>query len=76
VSIPDWVGLVRTYRGTVAGPYWLMVERAGGTHDLHRLPSAEDRPWTIAAGADAATVRSVSVVDDKGTVWCSASFPA
>lgn len=76
VSIPDWVGLVRTYRGTVAGPYWLMVERAGGAHDLHRLPSAEERPWTIAAGADPGTVRSVSVVDDKGTVWCSARFSA
>jgi hypothetical protein len=74
VSIPDWVGLVRRYGGAVGATYWLQVRTTGGDHDLHRLPPADQRPWHIALGADPGTVRSVSVVDDAGTVWCTARF--
>ena len=74
LSIPDWVALVRSYGGTVDGPYWVMVRTAGGAQHLQRLPPADQRPWRIALGADPRTVRTVSVVDDRGTVWCTARF--
>ena len=74
VSIPDWLGLVRNYGGTVGATYWLQVRTTGGDHDLHRLPPADQRPWHIALDTDPGKVRSVSVVDDKGAVWCTARF--
>jgi hypothetical protein len=74
VTIPDWAALVRTYGGTVEGPYWLQVRTAGGGHDLYRLPTADEHPWRIPLDADGGAVRAVSVVDDAGTVWCTATF--
>ena len=74
VSIPDWLAMVRNYGGTVGATYWLQVRTTGGDHDLRRLPPADQRPWHIDLGTDPGKVRSVSVVDDKGTVWCTARF--
>jgi Putative zinc-finger len=76
VTIPDWVALVQTYGGTVEGPYWLMVRTAAGSHDLYRLPGADEHPWRVALDADPAAVQAVSVVDDAGRVWCTARFAA
>lgn len=76
VAIPDWKGLVRSYGGTVDGSYWVLVRRAGGAEDRHLLPSDQRQPWTIAVGGGAGAVRSVSVVDAAGTVWCTAHLTA
>jgi hypothetical protein len=74
VTIPDWVALVQRYGGTVEGPYWLMVRTGGSSPDLYRVPAADQHPWRIPLDGESGTVRSVSVVDDAGTVWCTATF--
>jgi hypothetical protein len=74
LTIPDWVGLVRGYGGTVDAPYWVAIQTSDGSRELARLPSPDQQPWTIALDHDPSTVVSVSVVDNSGTVWCTAQF--
>jgi hypothetical protein len=76
LNIPDWVGMVRSYGGTVDGPYWVAVHWEDGTQALDRLPVADSPPWTISVGTERQDVLSVAVVDDQGTVWCTARFDA
>lgn len=75
LTIPDWAGLVRRYGATVDGPYWLAVQTDDGSRDLHRLPPADDQPWTVDIETDPSKVVAVSVVDNNGIVWCTAQFP-
>jgi hypothetical protein len=74
VSIPDWTGLVKSYGATIDSAYWLAVETNDGTRSLHRLPRGDGHPWHVAVGTDPRTIAAVSVVDDKGSVWCSAQI--
>jgi hypothetical protein len=74
VTIPDWTGLVKSYGATVDSPYWLAVESDDGSHSMHRLPRGDGNPWHIAVATAPRRITTVSVVDDKGTVWCSAQL--
>jgi len=74
VEVPDWAGLVRTYGATVDATYWLAVEDGEGQRALRRLPPADEHPWTVELDAVPSTVAAVSIVDNGGTVWCTASF--
>jgi hypothetical protein len=74
VDIPDWTALVKSYGATVDSPYWLAVETKDGTRSLHRLPRGDGHPWRIAVATAPRTIATVSVVDDKGSVWCSAQI--
>jgi hypothetical protein len=74
LTIPDWIGLIRTYGATVDAPYWLSVQTDDGRRDLYRLPSAEDHPWTVPIQVDPHRVTAVSLIDDRGEVWCRAQF--
>jgi hypothetical protein len=72
LSIPDWTGLVKSYGATIDSPYWLAVETKDGTRSMHRLPRGDGHAWRIAVATAPRTIATVSVVDDKGSVWCSA----
>jgi anti-sigma factor RsiW len=72
LDIPDWAALVRSYGGSVDAHYWVEVSTANGTHGLYRLPVVDDQPWRVKTHADGQHVVSVSVVDARGVVWCTA----
>jgi anti-sigma factor RsiW len=72
LDIPDWAALVRSYGGAVDAHYWVEVSTANGTRALYRLPAVEDQPWRVPTHADGQHVVSVSVVDARGRVWCTA----
>jgi anti-sigma factor RsiW len=74
VDVPDWASLVNSYRATVDATYWLAVEDGEGTRALERLPPVDEHPWTITLDVPASTVAAVSIVDNGGTVWCTARF--
>jgi len=74
VQVPDWAGLVRTYGATVDATYWLAVEDGEGQRNLRRLPPADEHPWTVQLDAAPSSVAAVSIVDNGGTVWCTARF--
>jgi hypothetical protein len=74
VEVPDWAGLVNRYGATVDATYWLAVEDGEGQRALRRLPPADEHPWTVELDAVASTVAAVSIVDNGGTVWCTARF--
>jgi hypothetical protein len=74
VVVPDWAGLVRSYGATVDATYWLAVEDGEGQRALRRLPPADEHPWTVELDAVPSTVAAVSIVDNGGTVWCTARF--
>jgi len=74
VEVPDWAGLVNTYGATVDATYWLAVEDGEGQRNLRRLPPADEHPWTVELDAAPSSVAAVSIVDNGGTVWCTARF--
>ncbi|HEY7070127.1 MAG TPA: hypothetical protein VH479_08445 [Acidimicrobiales bacterium] len=74
VELEDWAGLVNSYGATVDAPYWLAIEDGQGRRNLRRLPPADQHPWTVELHGVPDTVTSVSIVDDGGTVWCTAHF--
>jgi hypothetical protein len=75
LDIPGWIDLVNSYPGaTVDAPYWLAVARDDGSRDLHRLPPADKQPWTVNVGREPGAIASVAIVDNAGTVWCTARF--
>jgi hypothetical protein len=74
VEVPDWAGLVNTYGARVDATYWLAVEDGEGERALRRLPPVEEHPWTVEFHDDPTTVAAVSIVDNGGTVWCTARF--
>ena len=76
VDVPDWASLVNSYGATVDATYWLAVEDGEGTRALERLPPVDEHPWTVALDVPPGTVAAVSIVDNGGTVWCTARFSA
>jgi hypothetical protein len=74
VEVPDWASLVSSYGATVDATYWLAVEDGEGERALRRLPPADEHPWTVELDDDPTTVAAVSIVDNGGTVWCTARF--
>jgi len=74
VQLEDWAGLVNSYGGTVDAKYWLAIEDSQGQRNLRRLPPADEHPWTVELHGVPDTVTSVSIVDNGGTVWCTAHF--
>ena len=74
VELEDWAGLVNSYGATVDAPYWLAIEDSQGQRNLRRLPPADEHPWTIELHGVPDAVTSVSIVDNGGTVWCTAHF--
>lgn len=74
LRVDDWIELVRSYGGMVDAPSWLAVETVTGSRDLYRLPAADDHPWTVAIDTDPTAVVAVSIVDNGGTVWCTADL--
>jgi anti-sigma factor RsiW len=74
VDVPDWASLVNNYGATVDATYWLAVEDGEGTRALERLPPVDEHPWTVTLDVPASTVAAVSIVDNGGTVWCTARF--
>jgi hypothetical protein len=72
LDIPDWAALVRSYGGSVDAHYWVEVSTANGTRALYRLPAVDGQPWRVPTHADGQHVVSVSVVDARGRVWCTA----
>jgi hypothetical protein len=55
-------------------PYWLSVETRDGSSELHRLPRPDVQPWSVTVDADPSTITAVAVVDNTGTVWCTAQL--
>jgi hypothetical protein len=76
VSVPGWDELVTSYAEPVGATYWLAVEHADGSRDLHPLPPDDDHTWVIPVEHDPSTIATVSVLDRQGRVWCSARFTA
>ena len=74
VDVPDWAGLVNSYGATVDATYWLAVEDGEGSRALERLPPVDEHPWTVTLDVPPSTVAAVSIVDNRGTVWCTARF--
>jgi anti-sigma factor RsiW len=74
VEVPDWAALVNRYGATVDATYWLAVEDGEGRRALRRLPSVDEHPWTVELDGVPSTVTAVSIVDNGGTVWCTARF--
>jgi hypothetical protein len=74
VELEDWAGLVNSYGAAVDATYWLAIEDGQGRRALRRLPPADEHPWTVELDGVPATVTAVSIVDDGGTVWCTAHF--
>ena len=74
VQLEDWAGLVNSYGATVDAPYWLAIEDSQGQRNLRRLPPADQHPWTIELHGVSDTVTAVSIVDNSGTMWCTAHF--
>jgi len=66
--------LVNTYGARVDATYWLAVEDGEGERALRRLPPVDEHPWTVELHDDPTTVAAVSIVDNGGTVWCTARF--
>jgi hypothetical protein len=76
VSVPGWVELVRSYGEPVDATYWLSVEHGDRSRRLYPLQHDPDYEWVIPLDVDPASVATVSVLDDKGRLWCSADFTA
>ncbi len=74
VSVPGWIDLVRSYGEPVDATYWLSVEHDGGSRQLYPLEYDTDYVWVVPLDVDPDAVASVSVLDGKGRLWCSADF--
>jgi hypothetical protein len=74
VDVPDWASLVNSYGATVDATYWLAVEDGDGTRALQRLPPVDEHPWTVTLDTPPNRVAAVAIVDNGGTVWCTARF--
>jgi hypothetical protein len=74
VTIPEWLGLVRSYGATVDATYWLAIEADDGRRELEALPRADEEEWKVAIDTEAKAVATISILDNNGNQWCSARF--
>ncbi len=74
VSVPGWIDLVRSSGEPVDATYWLSVEHDGGSRQLYPLEYDTDFVWVVPLDVDPDDLATVSVLDGKGRLWCSADF--
>jgi hypothetical protein len=63
-----------SYGATVDATYWLAVEDGDGTRALRRLPPVDEHPWRVTLDTPPSRVAAVAIVDNGGTVCCTARF--
>ena len=74
LDMAEWMDEVSRWDGPPIGPWMLAVERADGALEAHSLALTDDPTPRVTLAQGSTPVRTVSIADGTGHVWCSASF--
>lgn len=74
LDVAEWMDEVAKWENPPEGPWTMVVERADGSKETHRLALDDDPTPRIRLDADSSPVRSVSLVDGIDHIWCAATF--
>jgi hypothetical protein len=73
MTLPGWAEQVARY-GAPAAAYAVRIETTEGEVVTRPITPTDGASWATTLDLDAATVRSVAVVDGNGYVWCQADL--
>ncbi|HMG42424.1 MAG TPA: zf-HC2 domain-containing protein [Acidimicrobiales bacterium] len=74
LDMADWMEEIDTWGTPPTGPWSLHVTRAGGSHEEHVVPLADDSTPQVSLESGSAAVEKVWITDGTGRRWCSADL--
>ena len=74
LDMAEWMDDVGGWEVPPTGPWTLAVERTDGAVEEHSLALTDDPTPRVTLARGSTPVRSVSIADGTGHVWCSAQF--